>query len=362
MAKVVKLSSEIDRYAPAERLLQLGLLLSEARGGLTLDEMAQSLGVTRRTVERLRNKLDHITSGGLTVTTDDANRKRWALSVGRLSALATPNLEELAELKLAIASLRRQGAEREADVLGQLALKLESTMPRPTLRRLEPDIEALLEASGSLVRPGPRISIDPPVIAAIRRAILESKQVRLSYRRRDTNQLSRPVLCPYGLLTGSRGYLVGFNPHPEVQAYRLYALSNVEVVEVLDQAFTRDPAFDLQRFAARSFGVFWDGKQYEVEWRFKPSAAEDARRFLFHPDQVVTNLPDGSVLIQFTASGLTEMAWHLFRWGEHVEILKPDDLKQRYRECLQEACSALSDARETGVGPIRPEFTVNEFS
>jgi predicted DNA-binding transcriptional regulator YafY len=134
---------------------------------------------------------------------------------------------------------------------------------------------------------------------------------------------------------------VGFNTHPQVRQHRLYVLGNIEAVQVLDLAFERDPAFDLQAFAARSFGAFWDGEKFEVEWRFKPEVAEDARRFRFHPTQALEDQPDGSVVVKFTASGLTEMAWHLFTWGDGVDIIRPEALKERYRECLQAASRVL---------------------
>jgi len=31
--------------------------------------------------------------------------------------------------------------------------------------------------------------------------------------------------------------------------------------------------------------------------------------------------------VRFTASGMRELAWHLFTWGERVRILAPDRLK-----------------------------------
>jgi predicted DNA-binding transcriptional regulator YafY len=330
----------VDRHSPAERLIKLGLAMSESRGGMTLDEMAQTLDISRRTAERLRNTLDQITGGGLTVVTDDEGRKRWSLPKGRFGAFTTPTRDELAELRLAARRLRKLGALEEADRLDQLSVKLESVLPRPILRRYEPDIESILEADGILVRPGPRIRLDPAVRSKLREAILESRQVKLAYRRRDTRELSRPRLHPYGLLSGARGYLVAFHTHPAIQDFRIYALSNIERIELLDTPFTRDPAFDLQRFAARSFGAFWDGETFDVAWRFKPNAAADARRFHFHPDQVVVDQPDGSVIVSFRASGLTEMAWHLFTWGDSVEILKPEALKTRYRQWLNEGLRA----------------------
>jgi len=34
-------------------------------------------------------------------------------------------------------------------------------------------------------------------------------------------------------------------------------------------------------------------------------------------------------------------AWHLFTWGDGVEIIRPEALKQRYREWLDAAANGL---------------------
>jgi predicted DNA-binding transcriptional regulator YafY len=316
--------------------------MAESRGGLTLDEMADHLGVSRRTSERLRNALDQVT-GGLISTATEEGHKRWKLPTGKFNAFTTPTMDELAGLKLAASRLRQEGSLIDAKRLESLALKLESSLPRSTMRRLEPDIEALLEATGVVVRPGPKANVDPAIAATLRDAILSTHEVRLRYRRRDDGTLSRPRVRPCGVLSGSRDYLVGYNNHPQVREYRLYVLSNIEEIEVTSISFERDPDFDLRAFAARSFGVFWDGQYFDVEWRFKPDVAEDARRFRFHPDQTVVDRPDGSVVVTFRASGLTEMAWHLFTWGEGVEIIRPAELKERYHEWLQFGLSVTAD-------------------
>ena len=51
-----------------------------------------------------------------------------------------------------------------------------------------------------------------------------------------------------------------------------------------------------------------------------------AREFVFHPTQVLTDMPDGSLIVEFTASGWVEMAWHLIIWGNDVEVLEPSEL------------------------------------
>ena len=63
-----------------------------------------------------------------------------------------------------------------------------------------------------------------------------------------------------------------------------------------------------------------------VRWRFTPRAAPVAREFVFHPLQAMTDMPDGSLLVEFTASGWVEMAWHLVSWGNAVEVLEPPQL------------------------------------
>ena len=47
----------------------------------------------------------------------------------------------------------------------------------------------------------------------------------------------------------------------------------------------------------------------------------------FHANQQVDAMADGSVIVRFRASGMLELAWHLFTWGDKVEILSPESLR-----------------------------------
>ena len=55
--------------------------------------------------------------------------------------------------------------------------------------------------------------------------------------------------------------------------------------------------------------------------------------------------PDGSVLVRFRASGMRELAWHLFTWGEQVTILQPPRLKAVMAGELAAAGRALEAAQ-----------------
>jgi predicted DNA-binding transcriptional regulator YafY len=97
----------------------------------------------------------------------------------------------------------------------------------------------------------------------------------------------------------------------------------------------------------------------DVVLRFRPEAAEGALRWRFHAGQTAETEPDGSVVVRFRASGMRELAWHLFTWGATVEILAPDRLRTVLVEELRTALAAHSNplpgsgeegTRATGVG------------
>ena len=62
---------------------------------------------------------------------------------------------------------------------------------------------------------------------------------------------------------------------------------------VTGEAFTRDPDFDLEAYARRSFGTFQE-KPVDVVLRFTAEAKRDAAAFLFHPGQTVEENADGT--------------------------------------------------------------------
>jgi predicted DNA-binding transcriptional regulator YafY len=63
-----------------------------------------------------------------------------------------------------------------------------------------------------------------------------------------------------------------------------------------------------------------------------PKAVADARQFLFHSTQVFEDQPDGSLITRCRADGALEMCWHISTWGDEVETLGPERLKDLMRE------------------------------
>jgi predicted DNA-binding transcriptional regulator YafY len=65
-----------------------------------------------------------------------------------------------------------------------------------------------------------------------------------------------------------------------------------------------------------------------VIWRFNSEAAPVAREYVFHPNQIIQDDSDGGLIVRFEAAGWLEMAWHLYKWGNTVEVIAPDQLRR----------------------------------
>ena len=127
-------------------------------------------------------------------------------------------------------------------------------------------------------------------------------------------------------------------------APRNWRLDRIEAPQVSDRAGARPAAFSLQAYADQSFGIYQDDVE-DVVLRIPPRAAESARRWRFHVNQGLQDEPDGSVVVRFRASGMRELAWHLFTWGSEVEVVAPDRLRTLLVEQLRTALAAHDAAR-----------------
>ena len=317
------------RYARADRLIQLALEMQAARGGLTLTDIEQRFGVSRRTAIRMRDAVLAAFPNADEVPSNDRS-KRWRLDGAGARALSPTTADELAALETAAALFQRENLPDQADLLRGIGSRLKASMAADLMRRVEPDLAALAEAEGLALRAGPRPAIPNSLFATLRTAIKSCRKLSFSYAGRVKGQTETRTVRPLGFLYGHRHYLVaapdGDGPAGADGAIRFFSLPQISRPKLLEQGFERDPGFDLRQLVAHNFGVFEEPPQ-DICWKFSADAAAIARQFEFHPGQTVETLADGSLLVRFRAGGLLEMAWHLMCWGDAVEVLAPDALK-----------------------------------
>lgn len=321
------------RHEKAGRLLEMARLLASTAEGLTLDELSDRLGVGRRTVERMRDAVREVFPQLEEV--EDPPTKRFRIPSGLDGLFQAPTAEELAALATAAETFEKQGAVGRAAALKSLERKVLSATRSAARRKLAPDLEALLQAETIAVQAGPRPFEDEAVLAAIREALKGLSTLRFRYEGGSTPGRVREV-TPYGVLFGRANYLVAAEGEGRPRNWRLDRLRDVEVT---GSPAVRDESFSLQDYADESFGIYQDDTE-DVALRILPSSAEGALRWRFHSNQTLEQQADGSVLVRFRASGMRELAWHLFTWGDQVEVLAPQRLKDILVEQIEAAARA----------------------
>lgn len=312
------------RYEKSERLLRLCLMMAGSHQGISLGRIMDEFEVSRKTAERMRDAAVRLLPN-VTERTDENGVKYWR-SKETPRAMFDIAPQDIVELQAAADLLAAANRDASAVALRKIADKLAAQQPDKWLRRAEPDIEMLMESEGLAHRVGPKVRIDAEIFRTIREAVLSSRVLRLTYSGR-LNKAERGLLVePYGLLYGARPYLIGkVQGKPDLRHFRLQGIG---AAVLSDAAFVRDETFDLESYRKGFFGAFRE-EPFDCVWRFRPSAAEDAAEYVFHPDQTEEHDADGALIVRFRAGGALEMLWHLQTWGDAVEVLEPADLATR---------------------------------
>lgn len=314
-------------FGKAVDLLRLAMMAT-ARSGICLSDIELEFTCVRRTAQRMVQALQEAFPATEHFVGDD-NRHYWRLPARAVASLLSPSVEELVAISAGVTELERSGQSMEATNLRRLDRKVRALVPNESSARLATDEEAILEAMGYAARPGPRPAFNVAVDAAISESLKGPFRLDIDYQSRsDATSVWRKVE-PIGLLLGARRYLVALDYMKNDGRFRHYRVEDIRDARVLSETFEYPANFRLHDYASRAFGSYHNELEYdEVIWRFAPEAAPRAARFQFHPHQEAVWQSDGSLVVRFKASGYLEMSWHLYAWGEAVEVLSPTTLQK----------------------------------
>lgn len=307
-------------FSKARDLLRLAQVAAARRGGITLEDICAEFNVSHRTAQRMTDALEE-TFGNVQVEDGEDRKRRWHLADPGLARLPLRHETVVEALEIAARDARAEERRRHARALDDLR---EGMLARvPSRARVEADAEAILAAMGQVTRPGPSVRVAPDILDAIIVSLRGPFRLRVLYNQ-DT---ATRILEPHGVLLGHRTYLAARDP-AKADEVRNFRIDLIHQAEALDESFALQESFTIADYAAQAFGVWQDPTQFgEVIWRFTSDAAERAAGFRFHPRQILEPQDDGSLIVRFHAAGWLEMAWHLYQWGDKVEVIAPGALR-----------------------------------
>lgn len=334
----------------ASRLISI-LLLIQARGQLTADQLAAELGVSVRTIYR---DVDALLAAGIPLYGTAGHQGGYRLVDGyrtRLTGLTAAEAEALF-----LSGLPGPAAELGLGaVLAAAQLKVRAALP-PALAAEAGRIAARfhLDAPGWYDSPS-----EAPFLSAVAGAVWRGRVLQVRYRRwKEPTDVDRR-LAPYGLvLKAGRWYLVAVpadgagpadSPSPEdSRDPRTYRVDQILALAELDEGFTVPDGFDLAGYWERATASFLSGlHRDEAVVRLAPGASG--------------RLPDAAARARAEAGVLDPDGWRravvpiesvdhacaqFLALGADIEVLGPPRLRARMAD---EAAAIL--ARYQGGHP-----------
>lgn len=314
-------------FLKAQDLLKLARMSACRHRGISVKEVAEEFSVNERTAQRMIYALKEVFPS-ISHQTDSERRRWWKLRDTAMIGMQGIYDRELVAIEMSIRRAEREGALMDAEALQALRDRLMATLPSSHARRAEVDAEAVLEAKGYACRPGPKVKTSSTVMSVIAAALKGPFRLVVWYQGAQDAEPCQRTIEPYGLILGTRHYLIARDTAKD-ECLRRFRLDRIAKAEITIDWFEKDENFDLDAYAAQSFGSFHsDAEVSRVVWRFSPAAAATAREFEFHPNQEMVEREDGGLIVTFEASGLVEMVWHLYKWGDAVEVIEPAPLRE----------------------------------
>ncbi|WP_066913189.1 helix-turn-helix transcriptional regulator [Millisia brevis] len=309
----------------ADRLVALVLLLRR-RGKLSAATLARELEVSTRTVLR---DIDALSAAGVPVYAERGRHGGFALLPGFRTELTGLGHDEA--LALLVAGSRR-GAQAFGlgSALASAMLKVVDALPDGPRDTANDAIGRLLiDPEIDLLARRPEVEEVPDAVcAAVRRAVLDGRRLRIDYAAADGPAAWRTI-DPIGLVTaGAQGYLLATREGSD----RTYRLSRIRGAEVLWEPAERPSDVDLPRlWQERSTRFRAGGDGVTVLLLLDPAGRDE----LLSTVLVVASekpTPDGRLRMEVAFQDARHAEWALWQLGARVETLEPQGLRTALRD------------------------------
>lgn len=308
-------------YAKLRDLMEMALEMQASSLGLTIDQLIERTGRSRKTVERM---LQGLTDLGLEVEpsrleSDHHLTKRWRLRAEMPGPILLLQPSERAALERHLQTLADGPAAR--------ALAKLLADQKPLSNHLAIDEEELINRTAHIGRTGPRTQADEAQMAVFERAIQGFEKLELLYRAPGRRRANWRTVDPLGLLFGRFGYLVAARRGAAVT----YRLDLIEDVKPAGEIFEAPADWNMKDWAADSFGIYHGDDILDIRLRFTGEAAKRAEKVRFHPSQKVRRVR-GGIVVDLRCQGHRELIHELCHpdWLGQVRIEKPGTLRDEF--------------------------------
>lgn len=183
------------------------------------------------------------------------------------------------------------------------------------------------------------------VFKKVMKALIENYLVTFTYTSpKDQIPRSRTVE-PHHLqhYMGSWGLVAFCHVRGE---WRWFMLSRMSNVEVSSETFIRKPRAQWKNQLEGGFGIFQGEDLIPVRLHFNSFRAPWIREQVWHKDQQIEEVGDGSLILSFPVCKFHEVKMRILQFGGDVIVLEPEELRQ---EVIDEAKRTYRNYSETNL-------------
>lgn len=177
--------------------------------------------------------------------------------------------------------------------------------------------------------PGASIAA-PAVFASILTCLLERRVLEVDYQTREAAAPKRRKLHPYHLACIENRWILIARDVVKADAdapIRTYVVARLSKPRWGDAQFKRPARFDASRYVSSAFGAHSGEGKHLVRVRIAKVGAHHVLERRWHPTQVITQEPGGSVVMEFTVSDLGDITRWIMSFGADCEVLSPPSLR-----------------------------------
>ncbi len=314
------------------RLIALLRLIPRAPGRIATTTLLEKLkddgfSVSLRTVQR---DLDRLSIPFALQRDESSPSFRWSLSENApidLSAMDTPTA---LALYLAESHLKTLLPQSVLDQLGpqfRMARDYIDNLENNGLARWAHNVRAI--PNGKSLQPA---QIAPCVWDQTSTALLERKQLQISYLSRSKSELKQLLIHPAGLISRHAiSYLIG-----SVEGYddlRQFALHRIDQAECLEAPAQVRDDFEIERYIRQDLNTDTPIEQVELVADVSPPIAWLLGETPLSSKQSLKPLPDSDwQRLCAVVPDDRETLWWVFGLGENVKVLEPKNWVQVIRE------------------------------
>jgi hypothetical protein len=159
-----------------------------------------------------------------------------------------------------------------------------------------------------------------------------------SYTSPKTNATTRRMVEPHHLQNYMASWVLIAWCHSQ-KDWRKFYLSRMQAPELLSRTFSRRPLESWRSLLEDAFGIFQGADPIEVTLQFTPFRARWIREQLWHPSQIISFLPDGSLELSFPVADFREVKMKILQFGADVKVIRPPELENEIRDEIQKMTS-----------------------